>query len=89
MKNVRFFSFGARTCKTRFVNNRLAGLVAVTISVDPKLSQIQGNAILTVTRERKSWNEVEKVAKQVTDKRATSNEKIKQRKQELLYGEGY
>ena len=26
-----------------------------------------------------SWNEVEKVAKQVTDKRAISNEKIKQR----------
>ena len=80
MKNVRIFSFGTRTCKTRFVNNRSAGLVAITINVDLKLSQIQGNAIITVIRKRKSWNEVEEVAKQATDKRATSNEKIKQRK---------
>ena len=37
----------------------------------------------------KSWNEVENIAKQVTDKRPISNEKIKQRQQALPYGEGY
>ena len=37
----------------------------------------------------KSWNEVENIAKQVTDKRPISNEKIKQRQQTLPYGEGY
>ena len=59
--------------------------------MDPKIKhlQIQGNAILTAIRKRKSWNEVEKVAKQVTDKRAISNEKIKQIQQTLPYGEGY
>ena len=59
--------------------------------MDPKIKhlQIQGNAILTAIRKRKSWNEVEKVAKQVTDKRAISNEKIKQRQHILPYGEGY
>ena len=58
--------------------------------MDPKIkpSQIPENAILTSIRKRKSWNEVEKVAKQVTDKRVISNEKIKQRQQTLPYGEG-
>ena len=40
-------------------------------------------------RKLRSWNKVEKVAKQVTDKRAISNEKIKQIQQTLPYGEGY
>ena len=78
--------FGTHTRKTKFVNNPPTDLVAAAISVDPKIkpSQIQGNLILTAIRKRKSWNEVEKVAKQVTDKRAISNEKIKQRQQTLL-----
>ena len=59
--------------------------------MDPKTkpSQIQGKAILTAIQKRKSWNELEKVAKQVTDKRVISNENIKQRQQALLYGERY
>ena len=35
--------------------------------------------LLALDNAFKSWNEIEKVAKQVTDKRAISNEKIKQR----------
>ena len=55
--------------------------------VDSKIKplQIQGNAILTAIRKRTSWNKVEKVAKQVIDKQALPNEKIKQRQQTLLY----
>ena len=88
-KKVRIFHFGTHTCKTKFVNNRPIDLAAAAISVNPKIkpSQIQGNAILTAIRKGKSWNEVEKVAKQVTDKQAISNEKIKQRQQALTYGE--
>ena len=65
-------------CKPKFDNNRPTNLAAVAISMDPKIksSQIQGNAILTVIQKRKSWNEVEKVAKQVTDKRAILNDTI-------------
>ena len=76
---------------TKFVNNQPTDLVAAAISVDPKIkpSQIQENAILTAIRKLRSWNKVEKVAKQVTDKRAISNEKIKQIQQTLPYGEGY
>ena len=75
------------TYKTKFVNNRPTDLLAAAISVDPKIrpSQIQGNAILTAIRKRNSWNKVEKVAKQVIDKQALPNEKIKQRQQTLLY----
>ena len=64
--------------KPKFDNNRPTNLAAAAISMDPKIksSQIQGNAILTVIEKRKSWNEVEKVAKQVTDKRAILNETI-------------
>ena len=59
--------------------------------MDPKTkpSEIQGNAILTAIPKHKSLNEVEKVAKQITDKRAILNEKNKQRQQTLPYGEGY
>ena len=55
--------------------------------VDSKIKplQIQGNAILTAIRKRNSWNKAEKVAKQVIDKQALPNEKIKQRQQTLLY----
>ena len=45
--------------------------------------------ILTEIRKRKSWNGVEKVAKQVANKRANSNEKIKERQQTLPYVEGH
>ena len=85
------FHFGTHTCKKKIVKNRPTDLVAAAISVDPKTkpSQIQGKAILTAIQKRKSWNEVEKVAKQVTDKRVISNENIKQRQQTLPYGEGY
>ena len=90
-KKARIFPFGMHTYKTKFVNNRPTDLLGAAISVDPKIrpSQIQGNAILTAIRKRKSWKEVKKVAKQVTDKRAILNEKIKQRQQTLPYGEGY
>ena len=59
--------------------------------MDPEIkpSQIQGNTILTEIRKRKSWNGVEKVAKQVANKRANSNEKIKERQQTLPYVEGH
>ena len=65
-------------CKPKFDNNRPTNLVAAAISMDPKIksSQIQGNASLTVIQKRNSWNEVEKVVKQVTDKRAILNETI-------------
>ena len=65
-------------CKPKFDNNRPTNLVAAAISMDPKIksSQIQENAVFTVIQKRKSWNEVEKVAKQVTDKRAILNETI-------------
>ena len=55
---------------TKFVNNQPTDLVAAAISVDPKIkpSQIQENAILTAIRKLRSWNKVEKVAKQVTNK---------------------
>ena len=90
-KKAQIFHFGTHSCKTKFVDNRPTDIVAAAISVDlkNKPSQIQGNAILTAIRKRKSWIEVEKVAKQLTDKRAISNEKIKQRQQALPYGEGY
>ena len=47
----------------KLVNNRSADLVAAARSADPKikLSQIQGNAILTAIQKCKSWNEVEKL----------------------------
>ena len=75
-------------CKTKFVNYQPTDLVAAAISVDPKIKplQIQGNAILTAIRKRKSWNEVEKVVKHVINKRAILNEKIKQRQQTLPEG---
>ena len=90
-KKARIFHFGTHTCKTKFVNNRPTDLVAASISVDPKTkpSEIQGNAVLTAIPKHKSLNEVEKVAKQITDKRAILNEKNKQRQQTLPYGEGY
>ena len=87
-KKAQFFHFGTHTCKTKFVNYQPTDLVAAAISVDPKIKplQIQGNAILTAIRKRKSWNEVEKVVKHVINKRAILNEKIKQRQQTLPEG---
>ena len=75
------------TCKTKFVTYQPTDLVAAAISVDPKIKplQIQGNAILTAIRKHKSWNEV-KVVKQVINKRAILNEKIKQMQQTLPEG---
>ena len=51
--------------------------------------EIQGNAILTAIRKRKSWEDISRIVKRVTDKKAISNEKIKQRQKIFPIGETY
>ena len=52
-------------------------------------SQIHGNAILKLMRQRKNWQDIEKTVKSVLSEKVTSNEKIKQRKYIEPLGTGF
>ena len=52
-------------------------------------SQIHGNAILKLMRQRKNWQDIEKTVKFVLSEKVTSNEKIKQRKYIEPLGTGF
>ena len=51
------------------------------MNIDPQIkpSTIQGTAILSAMRSKKSWQEIDMIVKKMTDKKAISNEKIKQK----------
>ena len=57
-------------------------LVCESIAVDSSIapSKIQGSSILGAIRKRKSWTEIGKVVEKVTDKKAITNEKLKQKR---------
>ena len=54
-----------------------------------KPSTIQSTAILSAMKSRKSWQEIDMIVKKMTDKKAISNEKIKQKRQIELHGTSY
>jgi len=90
-KHAHIFHYGKHTCQPKVTNDRPVKIVSSAVLADPrtKPSEIQGNAILSAIRKRKPWTDVSKLVKRVTDKRAISNEKIKQCKQLFPNGEGY
>ena len=65
--------------------------VSEAINTDARMrpSQIQGNAILKLVRQRKNWQDIEKTVKFALSEKATSNEKIKQRKYIETLGTGF
>ena len=78
---ANIFHYGIHTCRDRQRNKRSTDLVSDAITINPRIkpSQIQGHAILKAMPERRSWAEILKKVKSVTDKKAISNEKNKQR----------
>ena len=78
---ANIFHYGIHTCGDRQRNKRLTELVSDAITINPRIkpSQIQGRVILKAMRERRSWAEIKKTVRSVTNKKAISNETIKQR----------
>ena len=78
---ANIFHYGIHTCGDRQRNKRLTELVSDAITINPRIkpSQIQGHVILKAMRERRSWAEIKKTVRSVTNKKAISNETIKQR----------
>ena len=78
---ANIFHYGIHTCGDRQRNKRPTELASDAIMINPRIKppQIQGHAILKAMRERGSWEEIKKTVKSVTNKKAISNEKIKQR----------
>ena len=72
-KRVRIFHYGIHTCKSKQSTQRPTELISAAMNLNPKTkpSAIQGKAVLSAIRNRKSWGEVTKIAKKLTDKRAT------------------
>ena len=60
---------------------RPTDIVSDSLRIDLKMkpSSIQGNEVLAAMLLCKSWEEIAKTVKKVTNKKAISNEKIKQR----------
>ena len=81
------YHIGYHTCKPKIVNERQTDVVAKAIAVDPTVKPaIQGNVVMTMMRQRLPWNEIKKSVYKLTDKKAISNEKVKQKK--LLQPQG-
>ena len=64
----------------RIVSERQTDIVAAALAINPtvKPSAIQGNAVLAQMRKRAPWIDIKKTIANLTDKRAISNEKVKQ-----------
>ena len=62
------YHYGTHTCASKSIDGRPTSIVADFLKVDPKmkLSSIQGNAVLSAIRSRKSWEEIGKTVKKVT-----------------------
>ena len=66
---TNIFHYGIHTCGDRQGNKRPTELVSDAISINRRIepSQIQGHAILKAIRERRSWAEIKKTVKSVTN----------------------
>ena len=77
------YHYGHHTCKAKSQPTfRPSSMVNNTMTIDMSLtpSQIQGNAIISALRGRKSWNEIDETVRQSSSLKKNSNEKIKQKK---------
>ena len=72
---ANIFHYGIHTCGDRQRNKRPTELVSDAITINPRIkpSQIQGYAILKAMRERRSWAEIKKAVKSVTNRKEISN----------------
>ena len=88
---AHIYHIGSHTCEAKALNERPVDLVSNAMNVDPQIkpSTIQGTAILSAMRSRKSWQEIDMIVKKVKDKKAISNEKIKQKQQIEPHGTSY
>ena len=79
---ANIFHNGIHTCGDRQRNKIPTELVSDAFTINPRIkpSQIQGHAILNAMREKRSWAEIKKTVKSLTNKKRISNEKIKQRR---------
>jgi len=85
--SANIFHYGIHQCSAKVTNQRAEDIVSQAISVDMSIkpSAIQGKAM----RERIPWNEISRVARRLTDKKAIANEKVKQRQKLYPKAEGY
>ena len=87
-KEAHVFHIGYHTCMAKRTDVRPTELLCESIAVDSSIapSKIQVGSILSAIRKRKSWVEIGKVVEKVTDKKAISNEKLKQKRIMQPYG---
>ena len=77
------YHYGEHTCRAQLNKGyRHRTIVDNAMAVDMSLtpSQIQGNSIVSVLRDRRSWNEIDQVLSETTSLRKISNEKAKHKK---------
>ena len=81
-QTAHVYHYGRHNCAVNQKSDRPSQAVANALKIDPnvKPSGIQSNAILSDMRSRKTWVEIEKTVKKVTNKKNIANEKIKQRR---------
>ena len=81
-KEAHISHVGYHTRMAKRTDIRPTELVCESIAVDSSIapSKIQGSSILSAIRKRKSWIEIGKVVEKVTDKKAITNEKLKQKR---------
>ena len=88
---ANIFHNGIHTCGDRQRNKIPTELVSDAFTINPRIkpSQIQGHAILNAMREKRSWAEIKKTVKSLTNKKRISNEKIKQRRKMQPLGSSF
>ena len=88
---AHIYHYGEHMCGCKTNEERPTDIVSDSLRIDLKMkpSSVQGNAVLAAMRNRKSWEEITKTVKKVTNKKAISNEKIKQRQKLQPLGTGF
>ena len=76
------YHYGIHNCTAKGYSQRPSYLVAKAISSDPgiKPANIQNNAVVSLLRNRESWEEIGKMVESTYSLKRISNEKVKQMK---------
>ena len=79
-KSAYVYHYGQHQCRAKLVQQRQADIIVQAMKPNPtiKPSAIQSQTVLTALRSREPLDQVFNIAKNVTDRKKVSNEKIKQ-----------
>ncbi|KAL9961802.1 hypothetical protein ACROYT_G030823 [Oculina patagonica] len=90
-QSVFVYHCGDHTCPSKPVISKPVEDVRRTVAENPTLtpSQIQSNIILSMMKQRRGWDSIEKAATETLDKKWITNEKQKTRKENEPHGHNF